>query len=393
LFYSSDGNAGLGGLDIFVAQYKNEKVGKILNVGAPVNSSKDDFSFVLDDAQKNGYFASNREGGKGDDDIYSFNLLKPFSFGKTIKGKAKDKDGNSLAGTVIQLKDNDGKVIGEVTTDKDGNYNFSIEDEKEFQLTGKKDDFNDGQNSVKTNPEQSEYNVDVVLEKTPKISLYALITDSKSKEPIDGVKLTITAVNGSSVGEFTTTKSGEFSKSLDGNKVGDQLNYTVKIEKQGYLSKTVTFTKTIDKPGQINLHEYLDVSIGKLEVGGDLAKMIDVKPIYFDLGKFNIRKDAALELDKIIKVMNEYPTMVIELGSHTDCRSSAESNMKLSDNRAKSSAEYIKKKITNPDRITGKGYGETKLLNGCVCEGAVKSTCSEDEHQKNRRTEFIIVHM
>ncbi|MFN5461017.1 MAG: carboxypeptidase regulatory-like domain-containing protein [Bacteroidota bacterium] len=393
IFYSSDGNAGLGGLDIFVAQYKNEKVGKVLNVGAPVNSSKDDFSFVLDEIQKSGYFASNREGGKGDDDIYSFNLLKPFNFGKTIKGKAKDKDGNLLAGTNIQLKDNNGNVIGEVTTDDSGNFSFSIDDENSFQLNGKKDGFNPGMSSVKTNTDQSEYNVDVVLEKTPKISLYALITDSKSKEPIEGVKITITTSSGSPVGEFSTSSSGEFSKNLDGNKVGDQLNYNVKIEKLGYLTKTVTFTKTIDKPGQINLHEYLDVSLGKLEIGGDLAKMIDVKPIYFDLGKYNIRKDAAVELDKIIKVMNDYPTMVIELGSHTDCRSSAESNMKLSDNRAKSSAEYIKKKITNPDRITGKGYGETKLLNGCACEGNVKSTCSEEEHQKNRRTEFIIIHM
>jgi outer membrane protein OmpA-like peptidoglycan-associated protein len=85
--------------------------------------------------------------------------------------------------------------------------------------------------------------------------------------------------------------------------------------------------------------------------------------------------------------------MVVELGSHTDCRSSAASNMKLSDNRAKASAEYIRKKITNPDRIYGKGYGETKLLNGCACEGAVKSTCTEEEHQQNRRTEFIIIKM
>ncbi len=121
--------------------------------------------------------------------------------------------------------------------------------------------------------------------------------------------------------------------------------------------------------------------------------MIDIKPIYFDLGKYNIRKDAAIELDKIVKVMNEYPTMDVELGSHTDCRSSMASNMKLSDNRAKASAEYIKKKITNPERIHGKGYGETKLLNGCACEGAVKSKCTEAEHQANRRTEFIILKM
>ena len=137
----------------------------------------------------------------------------------------------------------------------------------------------------------------------------------------------------------------------------------------------------------------MDENLDKIAVGLDLAKIIDIKPIYFDLGKHAIRPDAAIELDKIVKVMNENPNMVIELGSHTDCRSGAASNMALSDRRAKASAEYIKKRITNPERIYGKGYGETQLTNGCECEGAVKSTCSEEEHQKNRRTEFKIIKM
>ena len=125
----------------------------------------------------------------------------------------------------------------------------------------------------------------------------------------------------------------------------------------------------------------------------DLATLIDIKPIYFDLGKFVIRKDAALELDKIVKVMNDYPAMKIELGSHTDCRSSIAFNEKLSANRAKASADYIKSRIKNPERIYGKGYGESKLKIDCPCEGTVKSSCSEEEHQQNRRTEFVILKM
>ena len=89
--------------------------------------------------------------------------------------------------------------------------------------------------------------------------------------------------------------------------------------------------------------------------------------------------------------MNEYPSMIIELGSHTDCRGTIQQNQTLSDNRAKASADYIKSKITNPERISGKGYGEAKLVSDCPCEGTVKSKCSEEEHQKNRRTEFIII--
>jgi outer membrane protein OmpA-like peptidoglycan-associated protein len=83
--------------------------------------------------------------------------------------------------------------------------------------------------------------------------------------------------------------------------------------------------------------------------------------------------------------------MEVELGSHTDCRATAAFNEKLSGNRAQASAEYIKKSISRPERISGKGYGESKLKNGCACEGSVKSTCTEEEHQQNRRTEFIIL--
>jgi outer membrane protein OmpA-like peptidoglycan-associated protein len=89
--------------------------------------------------------------------------------------------------------------------------------------------------------------------------------------------------------------------------------------------------------------------------------------------------------------MKENPGMVIELGSHTDCRGAANSNLTLSDKRAKSSASYIISKGIGSDRIFGKGYGESKLINKCACEGKVVSKCSEEEHAQNRRTEFKIV--
>ena len=89
--------------------------------------------------------------------------------------------------------------------------------------------------------------------------------------------------------------------------------------------------------------------------------------------------------------MNDNPDLVIELGSHTDCRASRSYNRSLSSRRAKSSAKYISSRITTPKRIYGKGYGESKLVNDCGCEGSVTSDCSEEEHQANRRTEFKIV--
>ena len=189
----------------------------------------------------------------------------------------------------------------------------------------------------------------------------------------------------------TTAKTGDFSKALENIQMNQTLNYSITLKKDGFLTKTADFSKLVTTPGVINVHEKLDISLTKVEVGLDLAKLIDIKPIYFDRNKFNIRTDASIELDKIVKVLNEYPTMVIELGSHTDCRGTILQNASLSDSRAKASAEYIKKKITNPDRINGKGYGESKLKTDCPCEGTVKSTCTEEQHQENRRTEFLII--
>ena len=175
---------------------------------------------------------------------------------------------------------------------------------------------------------------------------------------------------------------------LPDGKIGDSVSYTISLEKESFLPKKAVYNKKFNRDGQYNLHEELDIKLDK--IGADIAKIINVKPIYFNLAKWDIRPDAAVQLNKIVKILNAYPTMEIELGSHTDCRGNMQYNQELSDKRAKASAEYIKKRIKNPERITGRGYGESKLITDCPCEGDKKSTCTEEQHQKNRRTEFII---
>lgn len=391
-FFSSDGRPGLGGLDVFATEIKNNKINKVINVGAPVNGSKDDFTFVLNSDKTNGYFASNREGGKGFDDIYSFNLLKPFIFSKTIKGTAKDKEGRLLANTKVNLYDALGNIVNTISTTENATYSFEIENNGIYKLVGIKDSYFEGNNSVNITDNSDVMLADVVLEKDPGLSLIALITDAASSLPLEGVKINLFNIQSNTqIGNYNTPETGDFKTLLTTNKIGDKIAYKLKLEKTGYITKEVVFSYEIVKPGEIKIHETLDLSMAKLKVGEDLATMIDVKPIYFDLGKWNIRKDATKELDKIVKIMNEHPNMVIELGSHTDCRGTAASNEKLSNKRAVASANYIKKWITNPERIYGKGYGESKLKNGCACEGNVKTNYTEAQHQENRRTEFIII--
>ncbi len=391
LFFSSDGHMGLGGLDIFIAQIKPNGFGKIKNLGMPMNTNNDDFAFTLNKEMKSGYFSSNRSGGKGSDDIYYYNLLKPFAFGKTIKGIVKDKSGNAVQDAMVKLMDDSGNEISKVISDENGSFSFSVDADKNFSLLGKKETYFDGTAKVSSTTEEDIVTANIEIEKDPGLSLYFLITEKISKTPIEGVKIKLLNNITGKDEIINTPSTGDFRKTLSQNKINDRVSFNIYMEKEGYLSKTVTFNKLLDKEGVYNVHKEMDLTLDKIAVGQDLAKIIDIKPIYFDLGKSPIRKDAGGELEKIVKLMNENPNMVVELGSHTDCRGTIAANEKLSTKRAEASAEYIKKKISNPSRISGKGYGESKLKNGCACEGAVKSTCTEAEHQENRRTEFIII--
>jgi outer membrane protein OmpA-like peptidoglycan-associated protein len=189
--------------------------------------------------------------------------------------------------------------------------------------------------STKSSTEEEEFTKTIELEIDPNLTLLAGIYDAKTGAGIEGVKIKIKDLAISNDFELLKTeKNGEYKKPIKGKKIGDKLLYLVTIEKEGYVTKTLNFTYDIKKEGEIQMNELLALTIGKVEVGMDLAKMIDIKPIYFDLGKSKIRKDAAIELDKVVAVMKEYPNMIIELGAHTDCRGGAASNLKLSAARA-----------------------------------------------------------
>jgi len=395
LFFSSNGFTGLGGLDIFVANLSAGEVKAVKHTGPEINSPKDDFGLIFSTNGKKGYFSSNREGGQGNDDIYSFELIAPFNFSLQLTGQITDiATGAVLKETEVALLDESGNIIQTVLSDEKGNYKFDLEPGQKYAVSFTQKGYTDVQKVVKVDPQAQNVKVDAAMAKVPTFGLLCKITEAESGNVLQGVSVQIVEPqSGKIIMDEITSPEGLSDSGLENVKIGDQLNLKVTISKEGYLSKTVDLSLKITKEGIYNVHEMIDASLGKIEVGVDLATLIDIKPIYFDLGKYTIRKDASVELDKIVKIMNEYPSMQIELGSHTDCRGSIASNETLSSNRAKASAEYIKKRINNPERIYGKGYGESKLKVDCPCEGAVKSACPETEHQKNRRTEFLIIKM
>ena len=300
LYYSSDGIPGLGGLDIFAVKfYENGTVSKPINIGMPGNSADDDFCFVMDSDTKVGFLSSNRPGGKGRDDIYSFYEEKPLVFDceKMIKGVLKDSEKNDvIADGVIVLSDKTMKEVARQKTKEDGSFAFDKVDCKDLY--------------------------------------YYLRAE---------------------IGDYVTTEV-----KVDLNVEGD------------------VFYEFMIKPREIAIDK--DV---------DLAKVLNIKEIYFDFDKSDIRPDAAVELAKIVEVMRENPKMKIDIRSHTDSRASDEYNLRLSERRAKATLEWMVKQGIERKRLTAKGYGETQLVNGCS-NGV---PCTEEEHQANRRSEFIIISM
>jgi outer membrane protein OmpA-like peptidoglycan-associated protein/tetratricopeptide (TPR) repeat protein len=299
LYFASDGHQGLGGLDVFVTKLNNEgNPGTIINIGAPINGPMDDFAFLIDNKTRSGYFSSNRDGGKGSDDIYSFKETKTMKIEcvQELTGVITNSEtGEILANAKVTLFDEDFKELQVTTSDANGNYTFAVECAKKYYVRGEKEEYETKESSILI----------------PNVS-------GKSKLPLA-----------------------------------------------------------------------TDKKIKEVKVGSDLAKTFEIKIIYFDLDKSFIRTDAALELEKILDVMKQNPTMKIDVRSHTDSRQTFKYNESLSDRRAKSTVAWLIKNGISADRLTGKGYGEIQLVNNCA-DGV---ECSEADHQLNRRSEFIIVSM
>jgi outer membrane protein OmpA-like peptidoglycan-associated protein len=360
-------------------------------LGAPINSPSDDFGIVFYPEGNSGYYSSNFGNANNDDDIFAFTIVSPIIMELNIKGTITDNQTNKvIPDAKVTLKDETGTAIGEVLTDEFGNYSLMAEYDKEFNITCQKETYYDATpKSVSTKVDLgiSEIIADLTLEKKSDILLIISVLNKKDSKPLDSVKIELLDNLTSKNDIFRTSPKGEYILSLKDKKIGDNLNYAIRLSKNGYVTKNVKFNKSLTSHGDIKISEYLD----KLEIGVDLGKLAKLNPIYFDMGKYNIRPDAAEELDKVVKFMKEYSTVVIELGAHTDCRGTANSNLVLSEKRAQASVAYLVSQGIEKDRLSGKGYGESNPVNQCECEGKKVVPCSEVEHQQNRRTEFIVV--
>ena len=376
LYFCSNGQLTLGGLDVFVAAVKGGKY-KVKNMGAPLNSSKDDFSFFLEKDGIHGYFASNREGGTGDDDIYKFKILDEITFSKPLKGKLIDRNtGNIIKNTPVELMDAKGAVVAKLTTNAEGMIQTELEEVTSLTAVVNKEDYFPYKEEFEINEETSE----ILMKLTPEPfwGIYGNVFLLPEMTPIPEVILRAETGNGDLI-TVESGNNGTFRTKLD-----EDTDYDLVFTKKGFFTKRVKYTTVGKDTGYINVNEFLELELEKAEVGKSIEIMI-----LYDLDKWDIREDAAVELDDMIQFLEDNPEIKIELGSHTDSRGSARYNQVLSQKRAESAVKYMVDRGISADRITAKGYGETKLKNQCA-DGV---RCSEEDHQANRRSEVTITDM
>ncbi len=391
LFFSTDGRAGLGGLDLYFTPIALDQYFEPQNLGYPLNTHMDDFGFYLNSDLLTGYMSSNREGGKGKDDIYFFNSKKSLIGSKLTGIVYDDNTKEALPNAVVYLINNSNTaIIDTAKVDNTGRYTFMIKNPSLIYKLGARERSKYYDKVVEIKDLAAGDNIkDIYL--YPKYKLVGTILDAKTEKPIDRVIVSVGQKFSNDKKVYQTNAKGEFNDVIRNKKVGDKLNFAVKFEREGYITTIQNYEIELDTNTIVNLNEKLNCVMQKMEIGNDISKAIKIDPIYFDLAKWDIKPISAIELDKIVTIMKENPTIKIELGSHSDCRGSKAANLKLSDKRAKSSASYIISKGIEATRITGRGYGESKPINKCECEGAFIVPCTEEEHQANRRTEFLIV--
>ena len=390
LYFSSDGHLGLVGLDIFSVTMRGKGFGVVENLNAPINSAYDDFGMCLDERGEIGFLTSDRDGHIGAEDIYTFVMNSKAEDNRKWIGRVLDmSDAQPIPYLTVRLFDAEHNEIARTTTSLQGTYEFpapkvaasvnaSIEGGTQAELTP---------NDFTISPFGDTEVPDLYLNSVMDLPVNAIVKDQQTDRWLEGVSVTVkSAIDGTILFLGTTNEEGITKGQIPDRRFGEEQEYDVVFARSGYFTKTVRVDFRVLMFLEQGLTGPEGAGMSPVLAGVVIAKAMDLRPIYFDYGEAKIRSDAAGELDLVAQVMITNPSIKIALKSHTDSRASAEYNDALSERRAQSSKAYLVKQGIDPSRISAKGYGEHQLVNKCT-DGV---DCTEEEHQMNRRTEFII---
>jgi outer membrane protein OmpA-like peptidoglycan-associated protein/tetratricopeptide (TPR) repeat protein len=344
LYFSSDMPGGKGSFDIYYVTISGEEYSTPINLGESINTPHlEQFPFISSTGSL--YFASNGLQGMGGLDVFmcEFNndtWSSPLNLGNTVNSPSDD------FAFIVNAEDNTG-FLSSNREGKDQLYQFKR------------------------------------AENDRKLIVEGLVKDKNTKEILPETMVTLFDENNKAIDSFKVGTDGKYTF-----RVRPYSSFKIEGYRPFYIPNTVDFET--DDSGKIELNIELEIeSYDDAEeiivVKEDGYVYIELENIYFDLDKWDIKPNAGKTLDVLVDLMNKYPRMEVQLGAHTDNRSSYDYNMVLSENRARSAMNYLLYKGIDSNRVTSKGYGESQLLVDCG------ENCTEEEHAINRRCEFIIV--
>jgi outer membrane protein OmpA-like peptidoglycan-associated protein len=421
LFFSSNGHGGEGGLDILLIDISSNVWGKLANLGIPFNSAMDDLGFIINEEGTRGYFASDRPGGYGKDDIYMFeadlSLIEkevPGISTMIIAYNALNNERLPMAGIYLFKRSEDGFIEGnglydvqlmpaqngelvmkmvrkntkdigkpEFITNSNGEALCEMKRDKNYLLLVSKEGFETAEVNHSTTGETAAQTIRVALKPKTCVSLAGAVIAENYNTKVPNAQVRIVNETTGTEDLLQTGSNGDFDFCLPAAS-----DFTIHAEKEGY-AKGVTKLSTVGTSNS----QTLDVLIRLQPVSEKImtepikeGSIIVLENIYYDFNEFFIRRGAARELDALAQLMLTYPSMEVELIAHTDSRGSEKYNLDLSLNRAESAQRYLIQKGVAESRIRAFGYGESQIRNHCK-EGV---ECTDEEHQYNRRTEVKI---
>jgi outer membrane protein OmpA-like peptidoglycan-associated protein len=423
LYFSSEGHSGYGGLDVYAVK-EADKWQNPENLKSPLNSSKDDFGIYYKD-DESGFFSSNRDGGMGSDDIYSFtwHTLKP----QTEMSGLLEYEKLASAGTTINLLDEDDNVIRSAVTDEFGKFKFDKLDLDEnylLSIDADDDSFLEGAKLYMTNskgekvllanrvakgkfkfqalPYAKYDELELLVEEDESlftISVFGQIYKKLPGDYSDGMEVWVVDDEGNIIGKALADKDGKFTF----DKLSPDEEYLFMLAEDDATLNMII----VDENGRVleaakrlidGKYRYvrLDSEKNVITLINEVDEVIKIaenenfviSKILYEYRSAEINEAAGKELDKLVLVLKKNKDIGVELSSHTDSKGSDSYNMELSQKRADKAVEYVVSKGISKDKIIAKGFGETlpvapnELPNG---------KDNPEGRAKNRRTEFKVI--
>ncbi|MEP1033533.1 OmpA family protein [Ekhidna sp.] len=366
LYFSSTGLGGFGGLDIFMSSFKNNKLAKPKNMGSPVNSISDDFSLTMDQSGRKGFFSSNRYGGHGRDDIYSFRTIMYAGVGKVITKQS----GLPIKDAAVTINSIDGSGHWNSTTDSVGSFPINVPYDSKFRISIKKQGHSDLY-SEEFSTLDTRINYDTLRLSLWEDDLYAKgkLYSNETQQLISDVKVTLEDLDNGVVETIITDESGVYEFALTpGTK------YKISADHEGFIANGFSINTTNIFSGDL-LNDIL------LE-----EEFVDKSITYFKFNASEIQETHYDELNQLIRTLKRFPESILNIAAHADARGTESYNKRLSQNRLNKLIRYFTSRGIPKWRIQGIAFGEELLLN--KCSNGVE--CEEDDHSKNRRAELKV---